>query len=135
MVLKKIGKNTLCPCGSGQKYKKCCYIYHQGALAKDALSLMKSRYSAYAVGDVNYIIKTTHPSNSDYLEDTKLWKKQIKDFCNSVSFDNLEILEFIDGKNEAFVTFRATLSGKFMVEKSRFLKINSSWLYIEGEFK
>ena len=22
--MSKIGRNTLCPCGSGQKYKKCC---------------------------------------------------------------------------------------------------------------
>jgi uncharacterized protein YecA (UPF0149 family) len=24
MVSKKIGRNELCPCGSGKKYKKCC---------------------------------------------------------------------------------------------------------------
>jgi len=22
---KKVGRNDLCPCGSGKKYKKCCY--------------------------------------------------------------------------------------------------------------
>ena len=25
---KKIGRNELCPCGSGKKYKKCCLIKH-----------------------------------------------------------------------------------------------------------
>ncbi|MDE2060711.1 MAG: SEC-C domain-containing protein, partial [candidate division NC10 bacterium] len=24
VVGKKIGRNDLCPCGSGRKYKKCC---------------------------------------------------------------------------------------------------------------
>ena len=44
------------------------------------------------------------------------------------------ILEFIDGENEAFVTFKAHLNDGYMVEKSRFLKIDNRWLYVDGEF-
>ena len=54
----KISKNSKCPCGSGKKYKECCYKYHKGANPPNALLLMKSRYSAYAAGDAKYIIKT-----------------------------------------------------------------------------
>ena len=25
MKNRKVGRNTPCPCGSGKKYKKCCY--------------------------------------------------------------------------------------------------------------
>ncbi len=131
--MKKISPNSLCPCGSHTKYKKCCAIYHKGANPKTALLLMKSRYSAYAVQDANYIIKTTHPQNTDYTQDTKLWKDSIDIFSKETQFLGLEIVEYIDKKDEAFVTFNANLSSGELYEKSRFLKIDNRWLYISGE--
>ena len=132
--MKKTSPNIPCPCGSNQKYKKCCLIYHKGAKPKNALLLMRSRYSAYAVGDSRYIIKTTHPNNPDYSTDTKSWRESIDLFCSSTEFLGLEIMEFINGEEEAFVTFRAKLSSGEMIEKSRFLKVENQWLYESGEF-
>ena len=131
--MKKISPNSLCPCGSHTKYKKCCAIYHKGANPKTALLLMKSRYSAYAVQDANYIIKTTHPQNTDYTQDTKLWKDSIDIFSKETQFLGLEIVEYIDKKDEAFVTFKANLSSGELYENSKFLKIDNRWLYISGE--
>ena len=133
--MKKIRPNDLCPCGSNNKYKKCCAIYHKGAVAKTALLLMKSRYSAYACNQASYIIKTTHPNNSDYTTETKCWKESIEAFSKTTEFLSLEILEFIDGEGEAFVTFKAKLSSGDMIEKSRFLKVNNFWLYKSGEIR
>jgi len=127
--MKKITSNTLCPCGSKVKYKKCCSKYHKGALAPTALLLMKSRYSAYAVGNSAYIVKTTHPSNSDFTKNSKEWKKSIDTFSFNTDFLGLEILEFIEGEEESFVAFKAKLSSGEMVEKSRFLKVDGAWLY------
>ena len=93
---------------------------------------MKSRYVAYAVGDAAYIVKTTHSNNSDYTKDAKAWKESIDVFCQGTEFLGLEILEFIDGEEEAFVTFKAMLSSAEMIEKSRFLKVNGHWLYEKG---
>jgi len=90
---------------------------------------MKSRYVAYVVGDSAYIIKTTHPNNSDYTDNIESWRDSIELFSSSTEFLGLEILEFIDGENEAFVTFRAKLSSGDMVEKSRFLRVDGKWLY------
>lgn len=133
--MKKLSPNAPCPCGSTQKYKKCCAIYHKGALPKNALLLMKSRYSAYAAGDSKYIIKTTHPNNSDYTDDIKSWKQSINAFSKQTEFLELEILEFIDGEEEAFVSFKAKLSSGEMLEKSRFLKLENRWLYESGVVK
>jgi len=130
----KPSPNMLCPCDSGNKYKKCCSKYHKGAFAPDALSLMKSRYSAYAVGDSSYIIKTTHPDNSDYTSNIKNWKESILSFSKQTSFLSLEIIDFIDGEEEAFVTFNARLSSGDLKEKSRFLKLYGRWLYADGVF-
>ncbi|MFK5882267.1 MAG: YchJ family metal-binding protein [Sulfurospirillum sp.] len=114
--MKKFTINSLCPCGSGKKYKKCCAIFHKGALPKSALELMKSRYSAYATGDIKYLIKTS--SNKD--------------------LDESELKEFSDGEKEAFVTFKATVFcekiDNSFIEKSRFIKAKDRWLYVDGEF-
>ncbi len=124
-----------CPCGSKIKYKNCCQRYHKGARTKDALTLMKSRYSAYAVGEVAYIIKTTHPDNPDYHDNKKEWRKSIMDFCQKNNFLDLEILSFEEKNPYAFVTFKASLSSGILHEKSRFIKSGTIWLYLDGEFK
>ncbi len=130
----KFSPNAPCPCGSGKKYKKCCASFHKGALAKDALLLMKSRYSAYVVGESDYIIKTTHPNNPEYNHDFKIWRDSIDLFCKENSFLGLNILAFEDGEEEAFVTFEARLDGGTLKEKSRFFKEDGRWLYVDGEF-
>jgi SEC-C motif-containing protein len=131
--MKKISPNASCPCGSKNKYKKCCLIYHKGSKPKTALLLMKSRYTAFAVGDSTYIVKTTHEDNPDFTFDVKTWKEGIKNFTDATEFLGLEILEFIDGEEEAFVTFKASLSSGDMTEKSLFLKVDGMWLYESGE--
>ena len=131
--MKKISPNSTCPCGSNNKYKKCCLVYHKGAKPKTALLLMKSRYSAYAVANSSYIVTTTHENNEQYMPDTKAWKESIDVFCKETEFLGLEVLEFIDGDEEAFVTFKALLSSGEMIEKSHFLKVDGFWLYENGE--
>jgi len=130
----KLSPNTPCPCGSGKKYKKCCLVYHKGAFPPDALTLMKSRYSAYAADLPDYIMQTTHPDNPDFTTDTKQWRESIRLFTKQTDFLNLKIQEYIQKEEEAYVTFVATLSSGELQEKSRFLKISGKWLYVEGEF-
>ncbi len=55
-----------CPCGSGESYTTCCGPLHRGratglVTARTAEQLMRSRYSAFAVGDVAYLLLTWHP--------------------------------------------------------------------------
>jgi hypothetical protein len=52
----------VCPCGLGDGYESCCGRLHAGAPAPTAESLMRSRYSAFAVGDAGYLLRTWHPS-------------------------------------------------------------------------
>ena len=132
-------KPSLCPCGSSKNYDDCCGRYHKGALPENALALMRSRYSAYAKHLPDYLIKTAHPDNPSYTEDFVLWRDGILLFCRSTSFDGLEILEFVDGKEKATVTFIAHLKqgshdGTFK-EKSNFVKVGNQWLYKDGEIK
>ncbi len=130
---RRISVNDPCPCGSGKKYKKCCQIFHKGAMPKDALSLMKSRYSAYAVGDIEYIIKTTDIENPDYTDNLSSWRESISDFSKNNNFERLEIVEYIDNGDNAIVEFKAYISGVVMRERSRFLKRDGKWLYLDGD--
>lgn len=134
----KFPPNNPCPCGSSLKYKKCCKKFHDGISVNNALELMKSRYSAFATSNINYIISTTHTTNVDFSNDLKSWAKDILLFCENTEFKNLEILEFIDGEFESYVTFKATLyqdkKDVSFTEKSRFLKENGKWFYVSGEF-
>ncbi len=102
--------------------------FHKGAIPKDALTLMKSRYTAFAIGEISYIVKT-----SVFQKDFD----DLKAFSDSCEFEKLEILEFKDGESEAFVTFKATIfcdkKDKSFTEKSRFAKTDNRWFYDKGE--
>ena len=135
----KFSPNDICPCGSLKKYKKCCKPFHDKiTFPKTALELMKSRFSAFAVLIADYIIFTTHENNSDYISDLKSWNQDIMNFSKNTRFERLEILDFIEGEVESFVTFKATLfqdnTDISFIEKSRFLKVEDKWLYVDGQF-
>lgn len=126
----------ICPCGSGKNYKQCCQPLHDGTFPENALALMRSRYSAYALKLPQYIIKTTHAGNPYYKPNHTLWAKEILAYCQNTEFVELKILEFVDGPAEAYVTFEAYLKQgplkTIQKEKSRFEKVNGQWLYLEG---
>ncbi len=131
-------KDFPCPCHSGKSYSACCQRYHNGLLAENALALMRSRYAAYALHLADYIMRTTHPANPGYYSDATRWKKEILNSYQSTQFYGLQIIDFIDGKKEAFVTFTALLKNNghdtSFTEKSRFLKMDGQWLYESGVF-
>src|SRR6187549_2370232 len=55
-------RRPTCPCGRGSSYDECCGRLHRGAAAAvTAEELMRSRYAAYAVGDLDYVFRTWHP--------------------------------------------------------------------------
>lgn len=128
----------LCPCQSKKKYNQCCEKYHLGkSNCKDAPTLMRSRFSAYALNLVDYIIKTSHPKNPCFQKDLKTLKEDIKSFCEKTSFKNLKILDFTEEKNQAFVTFIAYLKANnndiTFTEISHFEKKDKKWLYKDGQ--
>lgn len=126
-----------CLCFSGKDYDLCCKPFHQGAIPEQALALMRSRYSAYALNIPEYIIETTHPASPQYSDNKFWWKKNISQFAKSCSFQNLEILDFKEKDTLAVVTFTAYLSqdghDATFTEKSYFEKNKNRWLYRGGQ--
>lgn len=54
---------TVCPCAHGEPFEHCCGPILRGDKpAASALALMRSRYSAFATGDTDYLLASWHPS-------------------------------------------------------------------------
>lgn len=117
-----------CPCGSDQKYESCCGILHTGAPASSALALMKSRYSAYAKGHLEYIKNTTDPQAQNPREFAAA-----KDWMQKAEFVKLEILFSEEHETKAIVEFKAhfKMDGRNHVhhERSKFRKLKGLWYY------
>jgi SEC-C motif-containing protein len=128
----------LCPCNSGKNYDHCCQPLHEGSFPESALSLMRSRYSAYALHQPEYIIHTTHPDNPHYKKNHSQWVQEILHFCQNTQFQKLEILEVIEGVDESYVTFNAHLLQNHqkinLIEKSHFVKEGKQWLYKDAVY-
>jgi SEC-C motif-containing protein len=126
-----------CPCCSGNDYTTCCQPFHAGRLPKDALQLMRSRYAAYALNLVDYIIATTHPASPHYAEDQSSWKHELSDFAKNTTFHRLEVRNFKEKGPLATVTFTAYLfegpKDSTFTERSYFEKVKGQWLYRAGE--
>lgn len=120
-----------CPCGSGEGYAACCGPLHRGErLAETALALMRSRFSAFAVGDAAYLLSSWHPTTRPRqltLDDTVVWRR----------------LQIVDteagGRDDAhgFVEFRAqyVADGRrhILHERSRFTRDRGAWVYVDGD--
>ncbi|MEO1272522.1 MAG: YchJ family metal-binding protein, partial [Myxococcota bacterium] len=98
-----------------------------------------SRYSAYALGLVGYIVRTTDPHGPMFREDTGAWRRDLRRFCKTTQFQALEVVEAEHPEADVgFVTFRATLlqdgSDASMTERSRFERRGGEWFYLSGEW-
>ncbi len=126
-----------CPCGSGNSYIDCCRPYHFGKRACDAVSLMRSRYTAFVLNLPDYLIQTTHPANPQANQNLLQWKKSLSQFSRNALFKKLEVLDAKEWQDIATVTFTAYLSQKgqdsTFTERSYFEKFADQWLYRGGK--
>ena len=124
-----------CPCHSGQPYAACCRPMHQGRAAPTPTALLRSRYAAYALGKVGYVINTTHPGSPLRQEDPAAWRRELKQFCAATSFVDLRIdPEEPLSSDQTVVPFHASLfQGARDVsfsERSLFVRRQGRWWYV-----
>ncbi|HEY5397343.1 MAG TPA: YchJ family metal-binding protein [Trebonia sp.] len=116
-----------CPCGSGDEYDACCGRLHDGAPDPTAEALMRARYSAFAVGNLAYLLGTYHSSS----------RPGAFSLDPSIQWTRLAVLETEDGglfESAGTVRFRAVYAreGKrgVMDETSRFVREDGRWTYV-----
>ncbi|MFE5789502.1 YchJ family protein [Rhodococcus erythropolis] len=120
-----------CTCGSGNALAECCGKYISGeAHAPTAETLMRSRYTAFAVMDDEYLTQTWHPDHRPTeldLDPDQTWLRlEILDTERGGLFDSDGIVEF-----RAHYTFGRE-RGK-LHERSRFARTEGKWLYVDGD--
>ena len=119
-----------CPCGTGLPLAECCGRLHDGiATAGTAEQLMRSRYSAFVVGDADYLLATWHPST----------RPRALDLDRDVRWTGLDVLATTGGGllgAEGTVEFRAHYlrhgAAGSQHENSRFVREDGLWRYLDG---
>jgi len=100
---------------------------------------MRSRYSAYAIGAVDYLIATTDPTGPQARADRTRWAEEIALFCRHTRFEKLTIRHASSDGDHGEVSFFARLSRDgedvSFAERSRFSRIDGRWLYHSGELE
>lgn len=123
-----------CPCGSGQPEAACCGAWIAGTPAPTALALMRSRYTAYVRGEIEYLLATHDPATRGGVdvEGVTRWSRETQ-------WLGLEIVATERGgeaDDEGIVEFIArgvTRGTPFAQrERSRFRRVDGAWVYVDG---
>jgi SEC-C motif-containing protein len=118
-----------CFCDTGLFFADCCGLYlEKNQKAPTALALMRSRYSAYATHNADYLLETTYVSERIYYS-----KAEILNWATSNKWRQLEILFCTDDKVEFNAYFLdENQKSKIHHEFSTFKFENGEWFYLDG---
>ena len=120
-----------CYCNSNKSFSTCCEPYILGTQkAPTTESLMRSRYSAYCIQNIDYLLETTHISTRKMHN-----KTEILLFASQNQWVKLEIINTF----ESIVEFKAFYSDSKLKpqihhEKSTFKKEEEGWFYVDGDW-
>ena len=124
---------NFCICCSGKLFEKCCSpALNDTRWAKTPAQLMRSRYSAYALGGHgDYLLNTWFPATARGLTAEEL-------SIRTCDWIELEILNKSQSGDQGTVEFNAWFHNdqgdrEVLHEKSVFQRINGRWLYVGGE--
>ena len=124
---------SLCACNSQKLFDVCCGRFLSGSeKAKTPEQLMRSRYSAYALGNYGeYLLHTWFPPTARGLTAETLSQR-------SCEWMGLEVIAKEQTGDQGMVEFKAGFRDEngvhqVMHEKSVFQRIGGSWLYVGGE--
>ncbi|TFV55013.1 hypothetical protein E4P42_24260 [Mycobacterium sp. PS03-16] len=120
-----------CPCGNDRPFGGCCLPLHTDERrAQTAEELMRSRYSAFAAGDADYVWRTWHPRtrpDTVALDGDLEWTGlQILTVAGGSPGEDAGEVEFVAHHRRGRRT--GTLH-----ERSRFAVRASRWFYVDGD--
>ncbi|RKT68350.1 SEC-C motif-containing protein [Saccharothrix variisporea] len=118
-----------CPCGLGEPYESCCGPLHHGTKpAPTAEALMRSRFTAFALGNEPYLLQTWHPTTRpkriDFDPDQHWTHLVVHDRTDGTPFHTTGTVEFT-------AHYRYQGEPQELHENSRFVRENNRWLYVE----
>ena len=120
-----------CPCGSGRPYTGCCGPFISGvAVPATAEQLMRSRYTAYAQGNADWLRETWHPATRpvslDLGEPVRWIGLKIVSAESGGPQDDRGTVEFVARYKRGGRAHR-------IHELSRFQRCDGRWCYVDGD--
>ena len=119
--------SEICPCGSNVEFDQCCGPLLAGQPASSPEALMRSRYTAFAKTDIDYLASTLAPEALEGFsrEDSQSWAEQAQ-------WLGLEVRK-AEGDQVEFVA-RFRLNGKAHIhhELASFRQVDGVWKYVDG---
>jgi SEC-C motif-containing protein len=123
--------STLCPCGSGQAYQRCCAPFIGGdCLPPSAESLMRSRYTAYVLEDEAYLLATWHPRTRPSQLDLE---REPRPKWLGLSIKARKNQDADHACVEFVARYKIGGRAHRLHETSRFERIEGRWLYLDGD--
>lgn len=126
---------TECPCGSQKSIDDCCGPIIEGMPAPTAEALMRSRYTAFTLKNLDYIEKT-HASEirKQYNRSAAL------SAINDANWLGLEVRNVVDGGEDDQIGTVEFLSN-FLRDEQNFIhhelasfrKEDGNWVYVDGK--
>lgn len=118
-----------CPCTNGDVFGSCCGPVIATGVASTAVRLMRSRFTAFAIGSAEHLRRTWHPRHrpaSLELDPQTRWRRlDILAVERGGPFDTEGVVEF-----EAF--YREPAGRGSLRERSRFTREKQVWFYVDG---
>ena len=118
-----------CPCGRSAAFAACCgrYIGTQ-VPAPDAESLMRSRYTAFVLGDAAHLLATWHASTRPATLELDVAVKWL-----GLAVKNHTLIDATHAEVEFVARSRVQGRGQRLHERSRFVREDGWWLYVDGD--
>lgn len=130
----KLGPTKPCPCDSGASFGACCGPALAGTREPStAAALMRSRYTAFALGDVDYLVKTIASDHEDRAADPAALRAALREVCRTSRFMGLTVGAAREDGDRATVAFhvRVFVGGRdrSFDETSAFVREDGAWRY------
>lgn len=119
-----------CPCGTGRSFDECCGPILAGEPAPTAEALMRSRFTAFSLGDVAHLERSwapeTRPANVTVDPDQRWVRLEVVDTVRGLQLDAEGVVEFR-------AHFERHGKAGIRAERSRFRREAGRWVYTDGE--
>lgn len=124
-----------CPCGSESAFAECCEpILKALRPAPTALALMRSRYTAYTLGDIEYLTRSLHPdSRHDHDPDAaRRWASNSKWLGLEILNQEAGQPDDREGRVDFIAKYRDQRGLHRHHEIARFVKLDDCWYFLDA---
>ncbi|MBE9139355.1 YchJ family protein [Nodosilinea sp. LEGE 07088] len=130
-----ISSEQACPCGSGQPLTQCCQPYLSGRVyAPTAAALMRSRYTAYHQGNIDYLVATHHPTQRFGGQRAAITQSMATTTWLGLRILATEAGQTTDSRGTVeFIAYYSDPKPGQVHERSRFVRQRDRWFYVDGD--